>query len=227
MITQPQDPFRDPFAHQATTAGASNGRPRGRPGAPPGGLPGDPRGHVPGETGIWVFVCIDLLWFSMFLGVTVYTRGQHTAAFAEGRRSLALWQGTLNTLLLLTGSLFVAQAMRAVRRAGAERARRLIGYAMLCGLAFLVNKGVEWARLLHDHHHPNGASGFYTYFFILTGFHALHLIAGTAGLGYMRRLTRRPQIGRRELRNLEVVATYWHLVDFLWVAIFSVLYLMR
>jgi nitric oxide reductase NorE protein len=176
--------------------------------------------------GIWVFIFMDMWWFSIMFGVVVWTRGQHHALFEQGRHTLTLWAGTLNTVLLLTASLFVVQGLQAIRRNKPELSRRMFGLAMLCALGFLINKGFEWGRLLDHHHHP-GSNDFYTYFFIITGIHAVHLLLGTAGLGYMRRVTRRPNIGRTEMRNLEVVACYWHLVDLLWVVIFAVFYLMR
>jgi nitric oxide reductase NorE protein len=215
-----QDPFRDPFAHVTQTPGASNGRPRG--------LPGDPRGKIPGETGIWVFIFWDMTLFTILFAVTVYTRGQHPAVFEHGRTTLTLWAGTLNSALLLTGSLFVVQGIRTVRAAvpNPDRARRLFYLAMVCGLGFIVNKGFEWGRLLHDGHHP-GSTDFFTFFFYLTGFHLLHLLLGMVGLFYMTRVTRRPAIDEKGIRNLEVVGCYWHLVDLLWVVIFAILYTLR
>ena len=213
-----EDSFRDPFA--SVTSGAPNGRPRS--------IRYEPRGHVPGEVGIWVFIFWDMWLFTMLFAVTLYTRGQHPASFEHGRTTLALWAGTINSALLLTGSLFVVEGIRAVRRAIPDRARarKLIGAAMLCGLGFVANKGFEWARLMHDHHTP-GSTDFFTFFYVLTGFHLLHLLLGMAGLGYMRRAASRPEIGTGGILNLEVVGCYWHLVDLLWVVIFAILYTLR
>jgi nitric oxide reductase NorE protein len=214
------DPFADPFAPTAPVAQTAP-RVDGRAVSP------KPRaGRIPGEMGIWVFVFIDMWFFTGLMGVTVYTHGQDPAVFEAGRESLTLWEGTFNTLLLLTASYFVVLAMRAVKAENPDRARRLLVVAMLCALGFVINKAVEYQHLFADGHDP-GSSDFYTFFFILTGFHLLHMLVGTAGLAYMRRVIRRPAIDARAHRNLEVSATYWHLVDLLWVVIFAVLYLLR
>lgn len=216
-----EDPFRDPFAPSPSKRRVP------LEGRPPGvSKEGKYKGKIPGEAGIWAFLFFDLWWFTALFGVTIYERGQDVDVFHAGRESLNLWEGTLNTLLLLTGSMFVVLAIQSVRALDQEKARKWILYAMGTGLLFLVNKGVEYTHLLSDDHDP-GQNDFYQYFFILTGIHALHLIGGLAALAYMRKICGRPQIDQKGHRNLEVVATYWHLVDLLWVVIFAVFYLVR
>ena len=210
------DPFRDPFADVAL-AGAPTGRPR------PSWLT---RGHVPGEVGIWIFVLWDMTWFAVLFGVFLEARSHHPALFERSRLTLTLWAGLLNTVLLLTASLFVALGVAAVRQHARLAARRLLALAFLCGVAFVVNKGFEYHRLIHAGHHP-GSNGFYTYFFVLTGIHLVHLLAGLLVLCFMWRVAGKPVPGRNDVRNLEAAASYWHLVDLLWIVLFALLYLLR
>jgi nitric oxide reductase NorE protein len=184
------------------------------------------RGRIPGEIGIWVFVLWDMTWFAVLFGVFLDARAHHAALFERSRASLALWSGTLNTFLLLTGSLLVALAVAAARRRATVTAQRLLAFAFACGAGFAVNKVFEYLRLLHAGHRP-GSDAFYTYFFAFTGIHLLHLLAGLAVLAFMSQVVRKQVPGRRDTRNLEAAATYWHLVDLLWIALFALLYLLR
>ncbi|MBB5783317.1 cytochrome c oxidase subunit 3 [Nonomuraea jabiensis] len=65
------------------------------------------------------------------------------------------------------------------------------------------------------------------YYFVFTGIHLLHLLLGMAALVIMYLIARKPSPGRRDLRNLEAGACYWHLIDLLWIVLFALLYLMR
>jgi nitric oxide reductase NorE protein len=206
--------FKDPFAHtyaKPKTSGAPNGR---------------PRSHVPGEVGIWVFVLGDMCAFALFFSVFVLTRTQQPAVFELGRRSLTLALGTINTLLLLTGSFMVVVGLRYVRRLRQRIGSRFFAVALFCGLCFVGNKVIEYHGLIHDGHKP-ASNDFYTYFFMFTGVHLLHLTLGLGGLGFMVKTARKPAIAARDLRNLEALATYWHLIDLLWIVLFALLYLLR
>lgn len=232
MKTNPQqDPFRDPFGDDVFRDPVADKQASRRvpPGERPPGLSASRKyaGKIPGESGIWAFLFFDMWWFTALFGVTLYTRGDgNEDVFSAGHESLTLWEGTLNTLLLLAGSLFVALGIRAVREGRHEQARKLFGWTLLTGLAFLANKAFEYQHLLGDDLDP-GTNDFYLYFFILTGVHALHLVAGCVGMLYMRRVAARPHIDAKGHRNLEVAATYWHLVDLLWVIIFAIFYMLR
>jgi len=204
-----QDPFGDPFPAQSV------GAPQRRS-----------HGHIPGEVGIWVFIFGDMLAFSLFFSVFVHERAGNAAVFQHGRETLNLTFGAVNTLLLLTGSLFVALAMPAIRKGASGRARRLIVLAMGCGAGFVANKALEYSAKLDAGHTPD-SSDFYMYFFGLTGIHLLHLLIGMLVLAIMWRICRKPVLDAGDVRYLEAGASYWHLVDLLWIVLFALLYLMR
>ena len=65
------------------------------------------------------------------------------------------------------------------------------------------------------------------YYFIFTGIHLVHVFLGLGVLTYMRGVSRRATPGPNDLRNLESGATFWHLVDLLWIVLFAILYLAR
>lgn len=183
------------------------------------------RGHVPGEVGIWVFVLGDMLAFALFFGVFIVERAGDVALFEEARRSLSVGFAVANTLLLLTSSLFVVMAVRAVRTGTQRLAPRLIALAALAGVGFVVNKAVEYGEKFADDLTP-ATNDFFTFFFMLTGIHLLHVLIGLCVLAYLWRVTRRPSLGAVELRHVESGASYWHMVDLLWIVLFPLLYLM-
>jgi nitric oxide reductase NorE protein len=183
------------------------------------------RGRIPGEAGIWIFVTGDMLAFTIIFAVIVSARMDQPAVFEQGRQTLHIEFGALNTLLLLVGSLLVVRAIRALRT-GSDRAALLFGLTALCGVAFVVNKGFEYSMLIDEGHVIN-ENLFYGYYFFATLLHLFHLLLGIAGIVIAARIAKRQFNTSRELKLCEVFGTYWHLVDLLWVILFPLLYLMR
>jgi nitric oxide reductase NorE protein len=191
----------------------------------PAGAADAPRARrVPGEAGIWVFILGDMLMFGVFFAAFLVQRGQDPEVFAHSRETLTVVYGAVNTLVLLTSSLFVATAVRAHRAGRRDDARRLVALAGMCAAIFAAIKVAEWIIKLDAGHDP-GENLFYTYYFLLTGVHFLHLTIGSVVLAYWWRLLRRPRQPEGERRVVECCASYWHMVDLLWVVLFPVLYL--
>jgi nitric oxide reductase NorE protein len=183
-------------------------------------------GRVPGEVGVWVFVLGDMCVFGWFFCVFMYEHAKHLALFDRCQESLTLGRGLANTLLLVTSSLFVALGVRAMRLGMHRLGPRLFIGALLCGLAFIANKYFEYSSLIHAGH-GFGANEFYAFFFILTGIHLLHLTVGCGVLLFMCRVARRRDLDLNDYTVLESGASYWHLIDLLWIVLFALFYLVR
>jgi len=179
-----------------------------------------------GELGIWFFVIGDMFVFSIFFFVYLYERTQQVEIFDAAQQTLNAGFGFANTLLLLTSSWFVVQALRVVREGMLPRARQLLTLAMVCGLGFGINKLVEWSGKLAAGQSPL-ANDFYMLFFVFTGIHFLHLIIGMFVLFFMWRRLNRGSIGEGDIVMLENGASFWHLVDLLWIVLFALLYLVH
>lgn len=180
-------------------------------------------GHVPGETGLWLFILGDMTVFGVFFAAFLFERGQSAAEFAASRRELTTAIGAVNTLVLLTSSLFVAAAVRAHRNGESRTAARLVAGAGACGLGFAALKGTEWVHLLGAGITPSGDS-FFSFYFVLTGVHYLHMLIGLGALTLMARWVRRPR-PQRGIAFVEGAGCYWHMVDALWIVLFALLYL--
>jgi len=182
-----------------------------------------PRRHVPGEPGIWVLLLADLTVFGVFFVVYTHDRATHWDLFTASQATLNSTIGLVNTLLLLFSSLVVALGVAAVRRGDTTYAPRCFLVALLCGLGFAADKVVEYVGHLGEGHTP-ASNDFYMYYFVLTGIHAIHLVIGMCVLTLLWFATSKPS-ARSRIALVEGCASYWHLVDVLWVVLFPLLYL--
>jgi nitric oxide reductase NorE protein len=182
---------------------------------------------VPGQPDMWAFVLFESLIFTAYFGFYLFYRARSPLLFLQAQAHLDLRIGVFNTLVLLLSSWSVARCVQS-SRAGAYRAA-LRDAAITAGFAavFLSFKVFEWSRLVRA---GNGvdSNDFFTYYFFLTGIHFVHLLIGFVVLGIIVYRLRDARHGSQESQELvETCATYWHTVDFLWVLIFALLYVVR
>ena len=180
--------------------------------------------HMPGEAGTWVFLFGDMIVFGAFFATFMYQRGQAPELFDTSRQTLSITIGLINTLILLTSSLFVVTAIRAIRTDQRTTARMLFVGALVCGLAFVGLKAVEYTAKVHEGHTLN-QNAFYLYDFILTGLHLFHVLIGIVVLVLLSTQARRVELGTTRMAVVEGGACFWHLVDLLWIVLFPLLYL--
>lgn len=180
--------------------------------------------HLPSNKDMWVFVLGDLVIFSTYFIIFMIYRHQERQQFLSAQQHLSLTIGVVNTLLLLTGSWFVAQSVQSTRAGDYERAARLTVGGGLCGVAFILLKAYEWtSKIGHGLTFPS--NDFFMFYYLLTGVHLFHVALGLVFLGVVFVELRNPKLRRASM--VETGATYWHMVDLLWVVIFALLYVMR
>jgi nitric oxide reductase NorE protein len=184
------------------------------------------RRRLPGVEGIWVFVIADMTIFGILFGSFMIGRHQNPELFEVSRHSLNANFGGINTLILLTSSWFAAVALGAVRAGRYKQAQHFIGGAFLCGLAFMVSKGIEYTEKLNANI-TLLTNDFFMYYFTLTGLHLFHVIAGNVVLAVLWLKARSQSFDARRPVVLECGAIYWHMVDLIWIVLFPLLYLMR
>ena len=184
-----------------------------------------PEGHVPGEPGLWVFLLGDMVVFGIFFGTILVLRGREPETFGSSAATLHLEWGVANTIVLLTSSLFVVIGMHLARERN-RRAPRFFLAAIACGLIFAGIKAVEYTALVQDDHTAS-VNDFYTYYFMFTGIHLGHVVLGVGALVAAARISRPTSAGTHLMTALEGIASFWHLVDLLWIMLFATLYLVR
>lgn len=187
------------------------------------------------ELGMWVFLASEMLFFgALFLVYFVY-RFWHGKDFALGSRECDLFLGTLNTLILITSSFFMAWAVESSKQNKKKKALCCMGVVAILGIIFLVIKSHEY---LHKFHHglfpvvgfwsPENTPTmkiFFSLYFVMTGFHALHLIIGLGLLTWIFILGLRKEQIKNVSIKLDIFGLYWHFVDMVWIFLFPMFYL--
>jgi nitric oxide reductase NorE protein len=182
------------------------------------------RTYLPGESSMWVFVLGDLVIFGVYFIIFMVERTREKALFLASQQHLNQNIGLANTLVLLASSWFIARTVRAARSGDHGRAIRLTMGAGLCGVTFIIIKIFEWSSEI-SHGNTLPKNDFFTFYFMLTGVHLFHVVMGLVVLGVVLRELRDPML--RRVSIVEAGATYWHMVDLLWIVLFALVYVMR
>ena len=186
--------------------------------------------------GMWIFLATEVLFFGgLFLTYAVY-RGWYPEAFTAASRELLVWAGTLNTVVLITSSLTMALAVHAAQSGHRRALVALLLVTMAFGCVFLSIKAFEYWTEFKEHHVPGfgfqfepeyylQAQIFFSLYFIMTGFHALHMIIGLGIMTVMVWMSWHGRFTPEYYNPIEVSGLYWHFVDIVWIFLFPLLYL--
>jgi nitric oxide reductase NorE protein len=179
---------------------------------------------VPGQPDMWMFVLFETLLFTGYFSVYLVSRTQNQELFLQSQSDLHLGVGVFNTIALLLSSWAVARCVQAAR-SGAYRAALTNAFLTVAfGVVFLVSKVLEWINEIHMGN-TFTSNEFFQHYFFLTSIHCIHVLIGFIVLGVLVYQLSSPL--RRSQQLVETCATYWHTVDFLWVLIFALLYVVR
>ena len=175
-----------------------------------------PLSGLPGNPMMWILILSEFAVFGAFFVGFAIAHAVSPAIFDESQARLDRLLGGINTLVLVTSGWLAAVALR---RKWAEKSPRapLLG-AMLLGTVFLAVKVTEYGQKF-------GAgisvetNTFWTLYFLMTGFHALHVVLGIVILGVI--------CWHDSLDNVETGTAFWHMVDIIWVILYPLIYLLR
>jgi nitric oxide reductase NorE protein len=186
--------------------------------------PGDAAHYVPGQPDIWVFVLVEALVFASYFIIYMLGRVRDPELYLRSQERLNAGLGVANTLILLVSSWFMARCVQSAREKKYEIALRQVLSTMILGLSFLGLKLIDWSRMVSEGLELS-TNEFFSFYYFLTAIHVLHVLIGFVFLGVAAYQLRGPL--RRSQEIVETCATYWHMVDFLWVMIFALLYVIR
>ena len=182
---------------------------------------------TPGKIGMWIFLVSDAFSFAGLLLAEGILRAGQPSWIQPGEPALGLRFTAGLTFLLVSTSLTNVLAWAAAVAGRRREAAALLAVTALGGLLFLVGQFQEWFGLwgpgLVREGLVFGHSARASTFYVITGYHGLHVLVGVLYigailLGYLR--------GRVEARQIELLGLYWCFVDFVWVFVFSFVYLM-
>ncbi|MGE5303468.1 MAG: cytochrome c oxidase subunit 3 family protein [Alphaproteobacteria bacterium] len=187
-------------------------------------------------TGMWVFLATEVMFFGgMFLGYTAY-RIAYPEAFAHASNLLDVWLGSINTAVLICSSFTMALAVHSAAEGRRQKIVLFLILTMILGAAFLGIKFYEYYHKYEEHlipgenftyagPSPRQAEIFLSFYFAMTGMHALHMIIGFGLQTYLVIEAWRDRFSAAYHTPVELVGLYWHFVDIVWIFLFPLLYL--
>jgi nitric oxide reductase NorE protein len=181
-------------------------------------------GVLLGQWDMWAFVLLECLVFGSYFIIYMLYRMRTPELFLESQGHLNQGFGVVNTLILLTSSWLIARCVQSARENEHDVASRQLYLTMFCGALFVASKISEWSVEIGNGY-AFSTNEFFWFYYFLTGIHIVHVLIGFGALAIVGYQLRGSE--RRSQEIIETGATYWHMVDFLWVMIFALLYLMR
>ena len=179
--------------------------------------------YPPGGILMWIIIFLELLTFGMALVAFVYYGKEQPELFHQSRLQLNTTFGAINTIFLLTSGFFMANAVLEFKNNNRLKSSLYFKLTMLGGTLFLILKGFEY-------YHKIGAgisldtNMFFTFYWMLTGFHLIHVIMGLVILIWTNygMMKKNSDTG---IDDVEACAAFWHMCDLIWLLLFPVLYL--
>lgn len=186
----------------------------------------DPARHPPGDLAIWVFILAELLAFGVFFTSYAVTRMHNVELFDAMQLTLDRNAGAVNTVLLITASWCVARTVAAIQLDEKVKGARWLLWGMLAGAGFVAIKVFEYSAKLSAGINL-ATNTFYMFYLSLTFFHFMHVILGLVILAAVWLKARRGGYSAADHHGLETGASYWHMVDLVWIVLFPLVYVMR
>ncbi|GIW72447.1 MAG: cytochrome c oxidase subunit III [Planctomycetota bacterium] len=189
---------------------------------------------------MWLFLVTEILLFGgLFVGFAIY-QTWYPELWHAAHKKLDPVLGTVNTVVLLVSSFTVAYAIR-MAQLGKQRATSwLLGATIALAGVFLVVKYFEYSHKIHEGLLPGAAFShaelaaqfsnahvFFSFYFLMTGLHGLHVLAGMIVLGGLLWKNARGAYSPEYFTPLEMGGLYWHLVDIIWIFLFPLFYLIK
>ena len=189
------------------------------------------------KQGLWLFMATEILMFGAIFAAYAIYRNIYPTAFAQGSALLNWKMGFVNTLVLIFSSFTMALAIYYCQINKHKAAIFNLLITLACAGAFLIIKYFEYSgKISHGilpgkffHFHESGYAThlplFFSFYFVMTGLHGLHVIAGMGLITWMLYKVKRKELHGEYYTPLEGVGIFWHIVDLIWIYLFPILYL--
>ena len=194
--------------------------------------------HGASWIGMWVFLATEVMFFGgMFMGYAVY-RTAYPQAFASASNHLDIWLGTINTAVLICSSFTMALGVRSAQLDARKPLMIFLLLTIVLGAVFLGIKFTEYYFKFAEHLVPGSAfifeetslarqaEIFFSFYFAMTGMHAVHMLIGIGLLTALTLMASRGRFSAGYYTPVELVGLYWHFVDIVWIFLVPLLYLL-
>ena len=184
----------------------------------PGSLPGvDNR-----KFGMWLFIVNEIMFFAAF--IALFIAYKNTPAMADFRQHINTWLGLIGTSVLLFSSLMVVLGIASIQRGSKRGLMLFLFLTIVLGVVFLSIQFTEFSTL-HNEGFTLATSSATSAFYVMTGFHGLHVFIGVLwALGVMF-VAWRNWFAKDRYEGVEIFGLYWHFVDIVWIVLFMLIYL--
>lgn len=188
------------------------------------------------KLGMWLFLVTEILLFGGLFVAYIMYRAMHPDLFHEASHHLDRTMGAINTIVLICSSLTMAMAVDATKQSDAGRANQYLLVTLFCAALFMIIKYMEYSHKIHEGllpgahftfqgmEHPK-ASLFFSLYFMMTGLHGIHVLAGMGLISWCLWQSNRGRVHAGYSTPMELTGIYWHLVDLIWIYLFPLLYL--
>jgi heme/copper-type cytochrome/quinol oxidase subunit 3 len=179
-----------------------------------------------GKLGMWLFLAGDAMSFGCL--IVGYGILRHASkSWPVPAAVLGINLTAFMTFVLIVSSVTMVLSLSGIQHGDRARFKKFMGLTILGGLFFLGCQAYEWTHLIHDtlpkHNLAFSKDLFATTFFVLTGFHGMHVTGGVIyNICVLAAVTR----GRYQAKHVEIAGLYWHFVDLVWILIFTFVYLL-
>jgi len=191
------------------------------------------------KIGMWLFLVTEVLLFGgLFVGFGLMQH-QYPQEFIEAHHHLQRPMGALNTIVLLFSSWTMVMAVNASQT---NQKKKLLNYLLLtiaCAFIFLVVKYFEYSHKFEEGLLPamfykhtgdaivgsHGYATFFAFYFMMTGLHGIHIVAGIGLLSWIYFRARKNEFSSAYYTPVDLVGLYWHIVDMIWIYLFPLYYL--
>jgi len=178
--------------------------------------------RLPGDLAIWFFILAELTVFAIFFIGFAVTEQLNPQMFLDGKLALHPIAGLINTVSLISSSLFVALSLQYLHENKRQKTFICLVLAFLLACLYVAVKMWEY-QVLFGQGFNLETNTFFTLYFLITGFHFSHLILGMIILIFM--MIKAHKINTQEgVSGFESGACYWHMLDMLWVVLFPLIY---
>jgi cytochrome c oxidase subunit III len=174
-----------------------------------------------GRVGMFSLIIGESAIFSIFVVAYIYYIGRSLT----GPTPQILDVPVFNTVCLLSSSLTIWLAERAIERGRIRVFGAWWALTMLLGIVFLAGTAVEWNKLIFTDGLTIRTNLFGTTFYSLVGLHATHVVVGLIMLSLVLIFTLFGRVEQRHAERIQVLSLYWHFVDAVWVVVFTVVYI--
>jgi len=179
--------------------------------------------YPPGGILMWIIIYLELITFGGVLIAMVLFSKDEPDLFHQSRLLLNTSFGTINTLFLLVSGFFMALTVSALKAQNIQKSKLYLKLTMLGGLLFLGLKTIEYMGKI-DLGLTMDYNTFFSFYWILTLFHVIHVLVGLVILAsVLRTMIKKPET--LILEDVEASATFWHMCDLIWLLLFPLIYL--